>query len=212
MLKPVQRVLAIAFVLSPAIAFAQLNPAPAIAITTEDIKAVLDAAAAMKRTIPDNQIRVVDMGTYNLAVGIIQRGPTGGGNAAATPAAPAPPAARCGDQRADVTGPGGLYHDSTTEVYIVTSGAGTLITGGTIVNGRRSAADNEVTTVLNGPSCSGTMVGYVSRDVKPGDVIIIPAGTPHGFSRITDHCTYLSVRPDPKKVLPAGYVNPALKK
>lgn len=215
MLKPVQRVLAIVFALSPAAAFAQLNPAPAIAITTEDIKVVLDAAAAMKRTIPDNQIRVVDMGSYNLAVGIIHRGPTGGGgNAGATPAAAAPAATtpQCGDQRAGVTGPGGLYHDTTTEVYVVTSGGGTLITGGTIVNGRRSAANSEVTTVLNGASCSGTMVGYASRDVKPGDVIIIPAGTPHGFSRITDHCTYLSVRPDPKKVLPAGYVNPALKK
>jgi hypothetical protein len=211
MLKPVVGVLASLFALSPAAAFAQLNSAPAIAITTEDIKAVLDAAAAMKRTIPDNQIRVIDMGTYNLAVGIIHRGPVGGGSAPAA-AAPVPAASQCGDQKPGVTGPGGLYHDATTEVYVVTSGGGTLITGGTIANGRRSAADSEVTTTLNGPSCSGTMVGYASREVKPGDVVIIPAGTPHGFSRITDHCTYLSVRPDPKKVLPAGYVNPVLKK
>src|SRR4029453_13936367 len=88
--------------------------------------------------------------------------------------------------------------------------AATLITGGTIVNGRRSAADNEVTTVLNGPSCSGTMGGYGGRQDKVGDFIVIPERVPHGFSAVPDHITYLSVRPDLKKVLQKNYVNPAL--
>ena len=92
----------------------------------------------------------------------------------------------------------------------MTSGSGTLITGGTIVNGRRSPADSEVTTILNGPSCNGTMVGYSSRVINVGDIIVIPEGVPHGFSAIPDHVTYLSVRPDLKKVLKKGYVNPAL--
>jgi sugar lactone lactonase YvrE len=78
------------------------------------------------------------------------------------------------------------------------------------VNGRRSPADSEVTTVLNGPSCNGTMVGFSSRVINVGDVIVIPEGVPHGFSTIPDHVTYLSVRPDLKKVLKKGYVNPAL--
>jgi quercetin dioxygenase-like cupin family protein len=56
------------------------------------------------------------------------------------------------------------------------------------------------------------MVGYTSHPVKTGDVIIIPEGVPHGFSAIPDHVTYLSIRPDLKKVLQHGYVNPALKK
>jgi hypothetical protein len=34
----------------------------------------------------------------------------------------------------------------------------------------------------------------------------------HGWSQITDHVTYLSVRPDPDRVLPAGYVYPLLLK
>jgi quercetin dioxygenase-like cupin family protein len=55
------------------------------------------------------------------------------------------------------------------------------------------------------------MVGYTSRNVKVGDVIIIPEHVPHGFSAIPDHITYLSIRPDLKKVLQHGYVNPALK-
>ena len=40
--------------------------------------------------------------------------------------------------------------------------------------------------------------------VKTGDIIIIPAGMPHGWVDITDHVDYLSVRPDPDRVLPAG--------
>jgi len=39
-----------------------------------------------------------------------------------------------------------------------------------------------------------------------------PTGVGHGWSQITDHVTYLSVRPDPDRVLPAGYVYPLLLK
>jgi DNA-binding beta-propeller fold protein YncE len=53
-------------------------------------------------------------------------------------------------------------------------------------------------------------VGYSSRAINVGDIIVIPEGVPHGFSAIPDHITYLSVRPDLKRVLKKGYVNPAL--
>ena len=36
--------------------------------------------------------------------------------------------------------------------------------------------------------------------LKPGDVIIIPAGTGHWFTEIPDHITYMMVRIDPDKV------------
>jgi len=36
----------------------------------------------------------------------------------------------------------------------------------------------------------------------PGDVVIIPAGTGHLFSKIDDHIKYLMVRIDPDKVTP----------
>ena len=132
----------------------------------------------------------------------------GGGSAA--PAA-ASASQSCGEQRPGATGPTGIFHDDTAESYVVISGSGTLITGGSIVNGKRSGPNDEVTTVLNGPSCGGTMVGYTSREIKTGDVIIIPEHVPHGFSAIPDHITYLSIRPDLKKVLQHGYVNSALK-
>jgi hypothetical protein len=34
----------------------------------------------------------------------------------------------------------------------------------------------------------------------------------HGWSQVTDHIEYLSVRPDPDRVLPSGYVYPLLLK
>ncbi|MGH9256258.1 MAG: hypothetical protein ACRD3C_17005, partial [Vicinamibacterales bacterium] len=134
-------------------------------------------------------------------------GGAGRGAAAAEP---------CGEQ---ATAPpsnttNGIAHDAQTETYIIVSGGGTLVTGGHIVNGRRSAPDSEVTRVLNGPSCSGIIGGpdVVRKQVKTGDVIIIPAGVPHGWSDIPDHVDYLSVRPDPDRVLPKDYMNPAIRK
>lgn len=211
MRRNILQILACALVMAPAAGLAQA-PKDAITITAEDIQAVLKYAAEMKRTIPDNQVRVIDMGAYQLAVGVVHRGAMGGpapGRGAAPPPAPQPP---CGEASPGAKGPNGIFHDATAETYIVISGRGTLITGGTVVNGRRSVADSEVTTVLNGPSCSGTMVGYTSREVKEGDIIVIPERVPHGFSAVPDHITYLSVRPDMKKVLQRGYVNPGLAK
>jgi mannose-6-phosphate isomerase-like protein (cupin superfamily) len=185
-------------------------PKDGVYIGDEDVKAVLKHAVDTKRTIPDNTIRVIDMDKYQLGVAVIHRGAMGGGGGA-NAAAAANPSPACGEQRPDAKGPTGIFHDDTAESYVVISGSATLITGGTIVNGRRSAPDSEVTTILNGPSCSGTMVGYTSRKIKTGDIIIIPEHVPHGFSDVPDHVTYLSIRPDLKKVLLHGYVNPALK-
>jgi mannose-6-phosphate isomerase-like protein (cupin superfamily) len=213
MWKQVLQILAMLFVVGTAVALAQA-PKDAVYISDEDIKAVLKHSAETHRTIPDNTLRVIDMNQYQLGVAVVARGAmTGGGaaNANAGGNAAANAAQSCGEPRPGATGPNGIFHDDTAESYVVISGSGTLITGGTIVNGRRSGPSDEVTTVLNGPSCAGTMVGYTSRQVKVGDVIIIPENVPHGFSAIPDHITYLSIRPDLKKVLKHGYVNPALK-
>jgi mannose-6-phosphate isomerase-like protein (cupin superfamily) len=215
MRKKILQILALVLAACPVVVLAQA-PKDGVYISDEDVKAVLKHAVDTKRTIPDNTIRVIDMNNYQLGVAVIHRGPmasgggvnaNSGGGAAAVNPAPA-----CGEQRPDSTGPTGIFHDDTAESYVVISGSATLITGGTIVNGRRSAGDSEVTTILNGPSCSGTMVGYTSRKIKTGDIIVIPERVPHGFSDIPDHVTYLSIRPDLKKVLQHGYVNPALQK
>jgi len=207
--------LAALFTVSSVVAFAQ--PKDAIDITDAQIKEVLKFAPPAV----DQTLRVIDMGKYQLSVAIIHRGPTGaaagagrgagGGRAAAAPAEP------CGltsmPAGAKASGAGGIAHDDTVETYVVVSGGGTLITGGEILEGRRSPPDSEVTKVLNGPSCSGRIVGnFVSRKIAVGDVIVIPEGVPHGFTEILDHIDYLSIRPDQKKVLEHGYVNPHLPK
>jgi mannose-6-phosphate isomerase-like protein (cupin superfamily) len=210
--------LVVLFVAGQAATFSQSKPTAATYITDEEVKAV-NATPGVDRTI-----RVVDIGNENFAVGIIHRvapaaargaapGPAGAA-AAGRAAAPAP--MPCGEQVATPPAgaiPGGITHDLQTEGYVIVSGSGTLVTGGHIINGNKSAADSAVTRELNGPSCSGLIAGsdVVKRAVKTGDIIIIPAGVPHGWTDITDHVDYLSLRPS-NRVLQAGYVHPTIKK
>jgi mannose-6-phosphate isomerase-like protein (cupin superfamily) len=169
-----------------AVTFSQ-SPAPpnmAFDILKSDIDLLLKNAPPAV----DQQLRVVDVGKYNVAVGIIHR--------TATKDQPGAP----------VSGP---YHDDSAEVYIIQSGTGVLTTGGTMTEKRPSPNYN----LLNGPGGSGSAgPGAFSRRVNPGDIIIIPPGVLHAWSQIAGHVTYLSVRPDPGRVLPAGYVNPLLLK
>ena len=206
-------ILFLSLLLWAAMASAQ-SPKAATYITDAQVKAV--------NALPgvDRQMVSVDIGKLNEAVGVIHRGPSnppGGARGAAVAPAPPSPAERCGEQMATPPAgstPGGISHDHQTETYVILSGGGTLVTGGHIVNGRKSAPDSEVTKTLNGPSCGGIIAvdDVVKRVVGPGDIVIIPATVPHGWTNITDHVDYLSVRPDPDRVLPAGYVNPAIKK
>ena len=178
--------LGLLLLLTPAAAFSQSGTAPQIAfdITKTDIDTLL------KNSPPavDQALRVVDMGKYNLEVAIIHRGPTN-------------------DKPGDpISGP---YHDQTAETYIILSGSGILTTGGTLM-------DKKATTtysILNGPGGSASAgPGAYSRKAQAGDIIIIPPGVLHAWSQITDQVTYLSVRPDPDRTLPAGYVNPLMLK
>jgi len=161
----------------------------------------------------DRQIISTDIGKLNLAVGIVHRGASVA--AAVTDAgAPVPADQACGvaPDNVPLSGARGIAHNHQTETYIIVSGAGTLVTGGQIVNGRASAPESAVTTTLNGPSCSGAIggPGVVTRDLKVGDIVIIPATVPHGWLAIPDHVDYLSVRPDPDRVLPDDYVHPEI--
>ena len=139
-------------------------PTSATDVTHNQIMATLKKAA-----MTDQQVRVVDIGPYNIAVGIANRVDRG------KPAS-------------------AISHDQITEIYYITEGSGTLVTGGTMVNPRRAAPDSAVYKLLNGPSTSGSALeGGVSRRVTVGDVIIIPPKVGHWFTAMEgDHITYLA--------------------
>lgn len=83
-----------------------------------------------------------------------------------------------------------LSHDTVTESYYILSGSGTLVTGGSLVG----AKPIDLTRLNVGMGQQGTRQGGVSQRVKPGDVIVIPAGTPHGFSELDRPISYLVFR------------------
>jgi hypothetical protein len=79
-----------------------------------------------------------------------------------------------------------------------------MFTGGYLANGREYAQAD-----LNGPTCIGTAYGATVRSVEAGDIVIVPAGTVHGWIDVPDHVDYISFRPSPG-ILEAGWVHPAV--
>jgi mannose-6-phosphate isomerase-like protein (cupin superfamily) len=165
------------------------GPDLATDITAAEVQAVLKAPSV----IADRLITAVDMGAYNVGVGALRRGPTMPGAAV-----------------------GAINHEQITEVYYIVSGTGTLLTGGTVTGSRvvtaGDAAGKEILTVV-GPSNQGTFSQPAQRrKVGPGDIVIIPPGVYHGFDEVpAGGIDYIAVRPDPNRVLQAGYVHSAIK-
>lgn len=77
---------------------------------------------------------------------------------------------------------GALAHAGNTELHYIIEGSGTVVTGGTIV--RPAGGGAAAATIQNGET----------RQLKKGDVIIVPAGSPHWYSRVDTPITYLEVR------------------
>jgi mannose-6-phosphate isomerase-like protein (cupin superfamily) len=87
-----------------------------------------------------------------------------------------------------------LIHNDVTETYYIVKGSGTIVTGGTLGD----AKPTDLTRVNAGMSQTGTRQGGTPRRVGPGDIIIIPAGTPHSFSELDGPISYLVFRFEPK--------------
>lgn len=84
-----------------------------------------------------------------------------------------------GNAMAHATGPA-----KGTEVHYIIDGGATVVTGGTIM--RPTAA-----------GATPTIQGGVTQHVGKGDVLVIPAGTPHWYKSIDNNSvTYLEVRFD----------------
>ena len=84
------------------------------------------------------------------------------------------------------TGPGHVeVHDKETDIFYVTDGSATFITGGTIVGDK-----------ITGPGQhSGTdLTGGETHHLTKGDVIVIPAGIPHWFKEVPQSVSYFVVK------------------
>ncbi|MGA2878745.1 MAG: cupin domain-containing protein [Bryobacteraceae bacterium] len=67
------------------------------------------------------------------------------------------------------------YHDHTNHVFIIVEGEATLVVGGTMVDPKRTAPDQ-----MRAPSLESGTIYHLSK----GDVITIPAKTPHWFKEV----------------------------
>ena len=151
---------------------------PGTYISVDEIQAYVNKAIAERRI--DQQVRDVDIGKANVAIGIVYRGKLD---------APAPNSV--------------AEHDLVSEVYHVIDGSGTLVLGPDILDMKRRPATDETVRFFNGPGNNGSLIrNGVSYQLKAGDVVIIPAGTGHWFTKIDDHISYLMMRIDPDKVTP----------
>ena len=82
-------------------------------------------------------------------------------------------------------GPGQVeVHDKETDVFYVTDGEATFVTGGTMVGGKQSKADQWLGTDIQGGE---------THHLSKGDFMVIPAGTPHWFKE-TKNVSYLVVK------------------
>ena len=151
---------------------------PGTYISGEELLEYLKKAIAEKRL--DQQVRDVDIGKAHVAIGIVHRGKLD---------APLPFSV--------------AEHDQVSEIYHVMDGSGTLVLGPDLIDQKRRPADDPAVRLLNGPGANAAAIrNGVAYQLRAGDVVIIPAGTGHWFTRIDEHIDYLMVRIDPDKVTP----------
>ena len=79
-----------------------------------------------------------------------------------------------------------------TEVHYIIDGSATVVTGGTLIRPPAAAAKGAATK----GAPMGRIDGGETRHVSKGDVIVIPAGTPHWYKEVQGSVTYLEVRFD----------------
>jgi len=151
---------------------------PGTHIPASELESYTKKAIAEK--LIDQQVRDIDIGKARIGIGMVHRG------------------------RLEKPAPNSVAeHDYVSEVYHVIAGAATLVLGPDIVDRQRRPATLRTVREFNGPGNNGSDVrDGVAYEIKAGDVVVIPAGTGHWFTKIDDHIDYLMIRIDPEKVTP----------
>jgi mannose-6-phosphate isomerase-like protein (cupin superfamily) len=85
---------------------------------------------------------------------------------------------------------GAEMHDKTNHVFIIVDGEGTFVTGGTLTNPKQISA---------GQTRADGIVGGETHRLKKGDVITVPANTPHWWkdTSATGSVGYYAVNIEP---------------
>jgi mannose-6-phosphate isomerase-like protein (cupin superfamily) len=152
-------------------------------------KSELDAynQRAIEHKLVDQQVRLVDIGKVQVGIGSIYRGKLG-------------QATGLENQVAEAV----AEHEQVSEVYYVIEGSATLLTGPDLVDPKPRPSTLKTVREQNGPGFSAASIKNPEvHELKAGDMIIIPAGTGHWFTKIDDHIRYVMVRLDPDKILPS---------
>jgi len=76
-------------------------------------------------------------------------------------------------------------HARDTDIIYVTGGTATLVTGGSVVGGQATAPDE-----LRGRE----IAGGTARELRAGDVVVVPNGVPHQFQGVQQAFTYYTVK------------------
>jgi mannose-6-phosphate isomerase-like protein (cupin superfamily) len=82
-------------------------------------------------------------------------------------------------------------HETEAELFYVIDGAGTLVTGGKLIEERRTNPENLTGTGIE---------GGVSKRVAKGDWILVPAGQPHQYPAVEAGGLTLMALHLPKKI------------
>jgi len=135
---------------------------------------------AIDENLLDQQVRDIEIGKAHVGIGMVHR------------------------KKLDAPAKNSVAeHDQVSEVYHVVDGTATLVLGPDIADRQRRPATQLTVVQFNGPGNNGSEIrNGVTYNLKPGDVVVIPAGTGHLFTKIDDHIDYLMVRVDPDKVTP----------
>jgi mannose-6-phosphate isomerase-like protein (cupin superfamily) len=151
---------------------------PGYYIPVSELQAYTQKAIAEKLT--DQQVRDVEIGKAHIGIGMVHRG------------------------KLDKPAPNSVAeHDQVSEVYHIIDGTATLMLGPDITERQRRPATQRTVREFNGPGNNGADIrNGVAYNLEPGDVVVIPAGTGHWFTKIDDHIDYLMIRIDPDKVTP----------
>jgi mannose-6-phosphate isomerase-like protein (cupin superfamily) len=154
------------------------NMCPGTYIPLSELSAYTKKAIA--ENLVDQQVRDVEIGKAHIGIGMVHRGKL--------------------DKPAQASV---AEHDLVSEVYHIVDGTATLVLGPDITNRERRPATLRTVVEFNGPGNNGTDIkNGVAYNLKAGDVVVIPAGTGHWFTKIDDHIDYLMVRIDPDKATP----------